>query len=86
MLVGLATVTTPQAQAAGDGFTAGGSARQVYAVGLPGGAPATCSTRGDVVKRQRAANQQGGVLFRKVKPRHGLPGAARTAPATPPAG
>ncbi|MCW2791344.1 MAG: peptidase [Nocardioides sp.] len=68
VLVGLATVAGPQAQAAADGFTARGSARQVYAVGLPGGARVSLlNSHGDVVRHQRA-DQQGGVLFRNVRP------------------
>ncbi|MBB6628184.1 CocE/NonD family hydrolase [Nocardioides sp. KIGAM211] len=66
VLVGLATVAGSQAQAADDGFTAGGSARQVYAVGLPPGAGVSLlDASGAVVKRQRA-NAQGGVLFRRI--------------------
>ena len=70
LLVGLATVIVP-ARAADDGITAGGSARQVYAVGLPRGAAADLlDSAGDVVAR-RDATSLGGVLFRKVKPGSG---------------
>jgi uncharacterized protein len=66
VLVGVATVAGPSAQAAAGDFTAQGSARQVYAVGLPAGAKVSLlDADGDVVKRQRA-NSLGGVLFRKV--------------------
>lgn len=64
-LVGL-TVVTPSASAAG--ATARGSARQVYAVGLPAGASVVLvDAQGHQVKR-RQANSLGGVLFRHVRP------------------
>jgi predicted acyl esterase len=69
VLVCLATVAGPQAQAqaAGkSGFTAHGSARQVYATGLPAGAQVSLlDSKGKALKHQRA-DQQGGVLFRHV--------------------
>ncbi len=68
MLVGLAAVAGTPAEAADSGFTARGSARQVYATGLaPGAQVALLDADGDVVKRQRA-NALGGVLFRRVAP------------------
>ncbi|MBZ5740328.1 CocE/NonD family hydrolase [Nocardioides mangrovi] len=69
VLLGLAVVAgPPSAVAADDGFTAHGSAKQVYAVGLPAGATATLvDARGDTVAREKATSL-GGVLFRDVKP------------------
>jgi predicted acyl esterase len=67
LLVGLGTLApgAPAEAAEGD-FTAAGSARQVYATGLPDGARvALLDADGDVVQRQRA-NSLGGVLFRRV--------------------
>src|SRR5689334_16534050 len=67
VLVGLAAVAGPQAQAAG-GLSAHGSARQVYATGLAGGATVTLlDSHGRAVRTQKA-NSLGGVLFRHVKP------------------
>jgi len=43
VLVGITTVATPSARAA-DGFTAHGSARQVYVTGLPAGASGLAPT------------------------------------------
>ena len=71
VLVGLAGVAGPPAEASGSVFTAQGSARQVYAVGLPAGAHvALLDAQGRIVKEQRA-DQLGGVLFRHVKPGSG---------------
>ena len=70
-LIGLAEVEGPPAQAAGSGFTAHGSARQVYAVGLPAHQRVTLlDAAGDTVKQQRASSL-GGVLFRHVRPGQG---------------
>ncbi len=67
LLMGLAAAG-PQARAAGGDFSAHGSARQVYATGLPAGAPVTLvDSHGRAVK-QRQANALGGVLFRHVRP------------------
>jgi predicted acyl esterase len=72
LIAGL-TVTTvagaaPTAKAA---FTAAGSARQVYATGVPGGAKvALLDSAGNRVATN-TATAQGGVLFRKVKPGDG---------------
>src|SRR3712207_2360095 len=67
LLVGLASVGGPQAQAAAS-FTARGSAKQVYAVGLPARAwVSLVDKHGDRVERRRA-DEQGGVLFRHVRP------------------
>ncbi|MGN6129167.1 MAG: CocE/NonD family hydrolase [Nocardioidaceae bacterium] len=69
-VVTLATLSTSGARAAG-GFTAHGSARQVYVVGLPGGAKATLlDGKSEPVRTQRA-DAQGGLLFRNVKPGSG---------------
>ncbi len=74
VLVALTAVTGPPAVAARGDFTARGSARQVYAVGLPHGARATLlDARGHVVKRQHA-DSLGGVLFRARQAGQGLPG------------
>ena len=71
LLVGLSTVAGPAAEAAGSDFTARGSAKQVYAVGLPAGARAALLDRhGDVVQHRRV-NDLGGVLFRHVQPGRG---------------
>ncbi|WP_081790353.1 CocE/NonD family hydrolase [Nocardioides sp. URHA0032] len=68
VLLGLAVVDGPPAVASGGGFSAHGSARQVYAVGLEGGTTATLiDSHGDTVKQQEA-DSLGGVLFRDVKP------------------
>ncbi|MCW2795553.1 CocE/NonD family hydrolase [Nocardioides sp.] len=67
VLLGANATATPSARAA-DGFTAHGSARQVYVVGLPPGAKATLlDAAGDTVEAQRA-DTLGGLLFRDVKP------------------
>ena len=71
VLVALATVHPTSAEAVDAGFTARGSARQVYAVGLPAGAKVQLLDKhGDVVQRQRATSL-GGVLFRRVDPGRG---------------
>jgi uncharacterized protein len=70
VILGASTVATPSARAA-DGFTAHGSARQVYVVGLPAGASATLvDGLGQTVSTQQA-NSLGGVLFREVAPGSG---------------
>ena len=67
VLLGASTVATPSARAA-DGFTAHGSARQVYVVGLPADASATLvDDLGQTVSTQQA-NSLGGLLFREVAP------------------
>ena len=72
-LVGLALVTVagPSAQAADPAFTVGGSARQVYAVGLPAGAQVSLLDADDAVLKTQQATAQGGVLFRHVAPGDG---------------
>ncbi len=70
VLFGLATVAGPPAQA-DEAFTAAGSARQVYAVGLPGGAQVTLLDAKGAVVQKRQANDLGGVLFRHVRPGSG---------------
>ena len=71
VLVGLAAVAGPPAEASGDGFTARGSARQVYAVGLPAGARVTLVDRSGEAVQRRRADSLGGVLFRHVAPGDG---------------
>jgi hypothetical protein len=66
-LLGVITLATPSARAAG-GFTAQGSARQVYAVGLPPGASATLLDGVGQVVSSKQADSLGGVLFRDVAP------------------
>ncbi len=66
-LLGVVTVAAPSARAAA-GFTARGSAHQVYVVGLPAGAKATLlDGQGDALRTKRA-DSLGGLLFRRVKP------------------
>jgi predicted acyl esterase len=70
LLLGATTAALPSARASG-GFTAHGSARQVYAVGLPAGASATLlDGSGQAVGTQRA-DSLGGLLFRNVAPGSG---------------
>ncbi|MGH3412991.1 MAG: CocE/NonD family hydrolase [Marmoricola sp.] len=70
VLLGATALTTPSARAA-SGFTAHGSARQVYVVGLPAGASATLlDDQGRAVSTQRA-DSLGGMLFRNVTPGRG---------------
>jgi predicted acyl esterase len=65
VLLGATTLAAPSARADGE-ITAHGSARQVYAVGLPGGASATLvDGQGQVVSTQ-SVDSLGGVLFRDV--------------------
>ncbi len=71
VLVGLATVTGAPAQAAADDFTAAGSARQVYATGLPAGSRVSLLDADGAVVRKRRVNALGGVLFRRVDPGKG---------------
>jgi predicted acyl esterase len=67
VLLGATTLSTPSARAA-DGFTATGSARQVYVVGLAAGASATLlDGAGQPVGTQQASSL-GGLLFRDVDP------------------
>lgn len=54
------------ARAADADFTAAGSARQVYAVGLAGGAKVSLLSPSGKVLRTRTATPEGGVLFRNV--------------------
>ncbi|HET7194131.1 MAG TPA: CocE/NonD family hydrolase [Nocardioides sp.] len=70
VLLGASTVATPTARAA-DGFSAHGSARQVYVVGLPPGASATLVDGQGASVRTQQANSLGGVLFREVAPGDG---------------
>jgi len=70
VLLGATAVATPSARA-DDGFSAHGSARQVYVVGLPDGASATLlDGQGQAVRTQQA-NSLGGMLFRDVEPGDG---------------
>jgi predicted acyl esterase len=67
VLLGATTLVAPSARAA-DGFSAHGSARQVYVVGLPAGASATLlDGQGQPVRTQQA-DSLGGLLFRDVDP------------------
>jgi predicted acyl esterase len=50
------------------GFTARGSARQVYATGLPAGASAALVDASGRVVAQKSADSQGGLLFENVAP------------------
>jgi predicted acyl esterase len=70
VLVGLANLTGTQAQAQSEAapFTARGSARQVYAVGLPAHAQVSLLDADGARVERRRADQQGGVLFRHVRP------------------
>src|SRR5438309_2062450 len=52
-------------------FTAGGSAKQVYATGLAGGAKVALLDRSGKQVASRTANALGGVLFRDVPPAAG---------------
>ncbi|HET7682967.1 MAG TPA: CocE/NonD family hydrolase [Marmoricola sp.] len=61
------TLSPPVARAAGT-FSAHGSARQVYATGLPAGASATLLDGQGQVVATRQATSLGGVLFRDVDP------------------
>ena len=71
VLVGLAAVHTASAEAGNDDFTAAGSARQVYAVGLAAGAKVELLDKKGYVVQKRRANSLGGVLFRRVDPGRG---------------
>jgi len=70
VLLGAAAVATPSARA-DDGFTAHGSARQVYVVGLPDGASATLLDGSGQTVATQQANSLGGLLFRDVEPGQG---------------
>jgi len=68
-----ALILAPAAPAAtanqgGAGFSAHGSVEQVYATGLPAGAKTVLLNRKAKVVQKQAADAQGGVLFRNVKP------------------
>jgi predicted acyl esterase len=67
VLLGVTTLGTPSARAA-DGFTAHGSARQVYVVGLPAGASATLLDGLGQAVSTLQADSLGGLLFRDVAP------------------
>ena len=66
----LGFATAPAGAAHDPGFRAHGSAKQVYATGLPPQARVTLIRRGRAVDKARATSL-GGVLFRKVKPGRG---------------
>ena len=70
VLLGITAVATPSARADG-GFTAHGSARQVYVTGLPAGASATLVDGSGATVKTQQANPLGGVLFRDVEPGEG---------------
>lgn len=68
LAVTAATVLSPPSARAAGGFSAHGSARQVYVVGLTPGASVTLQdASGQAVKTQQA-NSLGGSLFRNVDP------------------
>lgn len=70
LLLGATTAALPTAGAS-DGFTAHGSARQVYVVGLPAGASATLLDGSGQAVRTQQADSLGGLLFRDVDPGSG---------------
>lgn len=63
-----AATATAATSAPPPSFTAAGSARQVYAVGLPPDAPASLIGSGGRVVATLRADSLGGVLFRDVRP------------------
>jgi len=67
VLLGATTLATPSAQAT-DAFTAHGSARQVYVVGLAASASATLLDGAGQPVRTQQADSLGGLLFRDVDP------------------
>jgi predicted acyl esterase len=67
VLLGAATLSPPAAQGV-DPFTAHGSARQVYVVGLPAGASATLLDSTGTAVTTQEADSLGGLLFRDVAP------------------
>ena len=73
LLAALLALAFPAAAAA---FDAHGSARQVYVTGLTPGAPTVLVKPGGKTVT-RAADPQGGLLFRNLKPGERLPGALR---------
>src|ERR1700744_5339336 len=52
-------------------FEAAGSVEQVYATGVPAGAPVTLRDGGGNVVGSKSADELGAVLFREVKPGNG---------------
>ena len=72
LIAGLAVTGTALAGAThGPGFTAHGSARQVYATGLAAGAKAELVDSFGHVVKTKAADSLGGLLFRHVQPGSG---------------
>jgi predicted acyl esterase len=69
-LLGVTLLATPSARGA-DVFSAHGSARQIYVVGLPAGASATLLDGTGQVVRTQQADSLGGLLFRDVAPGDG---------------
>jgi predicted acyl esterase len=67
----LAAVLPAGAAGAGPGFRAHGSAKQVYATGLDANAKMTLLARNGHVVATKHATEEGGVLFRHVKPGKG---------------
>ena len=67
VFLAVATQAAPSARAA-DAFTAHGSARQVYVVGLPAGASATLLDSQSQAVSTKQADSLGGLLFRDVEP------------------
>src|SRR5919201_6847471 len=68
VLVSVAMILFAAATATAQAFDAHGSARQIYATGLAGGVKATLVNASGRKVATKAADPQGGVLFRNVKP------------------
>jgi len=67
----LALLLTPGRAAAEPSFDAHGSVEQVYATGLPPGAPVSLYNGEGAEVATRSANELGGTLFRNVAPGSG---------------
>ncbi len=65
-LIALALALVFASSAAAASFDAHGSVEQVYATGLPAGAPTSLLDSSDQVVETRTANNLGGILFRNV--------------------
>jgi hypothetical protein len=70
-LIALALALVFASSAAAASFDAHGSVEQVYATGLPAGAPTSLFDSSDQVVETRTANNLGGILFRNVTPGDG---------------
>ena len=86
VLVAGAGVTAVTVAAAPSTFVAAGSARQVYATGVPASAPITLVDGTGATVATQTSDPQGGVLFRNVTPGTGyevkLPDGSTSAPLT----